>query len=140
MTLQSIRGHIESRVYAAFQQLNPPVEVIFDNTYETPPALPYAVCLISYVSTTEPIVCQTETAMENLRGNLQITAYAPRGRGMKAIEEYASVAMVCMNNLYDATAAVQVKAGRISGPTPSLAGDEPYAYVTVSCPFVASVD
>ena len=58
MSFQQIRAHIESRVYAAFQVLVPPVEVIFDNTAETPPALPYAVCLISYVNTTEPVVCR----------------------------------------------------------------------------------
>ena len=140
MSLQQIRSHIESRVYAAFQQLQPPVEVIFSNTYETPPAVPYAVCLISYITTTETVICQTEPAMENLHGNLQISAYAPRGRGMRALEEYATAAMVCMNNLYDRTAAVKVMAGQISGPTPILAGDEPYALVTVSCPFIASVD
>ena len=104
------------------------------------PRCPYAVCLISYVNTTEPVVCQTESAVENLRGNLQISVYAPRGRGMKALEEYAAVAMACMNNLYEWGNAVKVKAGQISGPTPVLANDEPYALITVSCPFSACVD
>ena len=85
------------------------------------------------------MVCQTEPSVENLRGNLQISIYAPRGRGMKALEEYAAKAMTCMNNLYDWTNAVKVKAGQIRAE-PVLAGDEPYALVTVSCPFVASVD
>lgn len=137
MSFQQIRAHIESRVYAGFQALVPPVEVVFDNTAETPPAVPYAVCLISYVSTTEPVVCQTESAVENLRGNLQISVYAPRGRGMGALELYGAEAMRVMNTLYDPNAEARVKCGQISGPKPELANDEPYALVTVSCPFNA---
>ena len=30
------------------------------------------------------------TAVEDLRGNLQISVYVPRGRGMKALEEYSN--------------------------------------------------
>ena len=139
MTFQAIRAHIETRVYSAFQALSPPLEVVFDNTYETPPARPYAVCLISYTSTTEPVVCQTQTAVEDLRGNLQISVYVPRGRGMKALEEYAATAMICINNLYVWGGDPTVKAGQINGPTYLTAGDEPYVVATVSCPFTAHV-
>ena len=140
MSFQQIRAHIETRVQQAFSELNPIVEVVFDNTFESPPAVPYVVCIVSYVSTTEPVVCQTESAVENLRGNLQISAYSPRGRGMKRLEEYAAKAMTCINNLYDWNEPVKVKAGQITGPNYLLASDEPYVLVTVSCPFVASVD
>ena len=139
MSLQQIRAHIESRVYSSFQALTPPIEVMFDNVQETPPALPYVVCLMSYVSTTESTVCATETGIENLRGNLQISVYAPRGRGMKALEEYATTAMLCMNNLYVWGSDPKVKASQINGPNYLLAGDEPYAVATVSCPFTAAV-
>ena len=40
MSLADIRAHIESRVNTAFGNLSPPVEVVFDNVQETPPALP----------------------------------------------------------------------------------------------------
>ena len=140
MTLASIRSHIETKVYSAFQNLNPVVEVVFDNTYETPPALPYVVCLISYSDTTIPTVCVTDGAVEQLNGNLQLSIYAPRGRGMKALGEYSAEAMKVMNSLYDWGNAVKVKAGQINGPTYLTAGDEPYVVATLSCPFLACVD
>lgn len=140
MSFQTIRAHIESRVFTQFQNLNPPVEVVFDNVEDTAPALPYVICVISYTDTTEPVLCQAESAVENLNGNLQISVYAPRGRGMKALEMYGAEAMKAMNTMYDATADARVKCGRINGPVPLLAGDQPYAVVTVSCPFTAAVN
>jgi len=135
----SIRAHIETSVNTAFQNLNPPVEVVFDNVQETPPALPYVVCLVSYTNTTVTTVSQTDGALEQLNGNLQISCYAPRGQGMKRLEEYSATAMQVMNNLYSWGSNVKVKAGQIAGPVPVLGNDEPYALTTVSCPFLASV-
>ena len=140
MTFQAVRSEIESKVYSAFQALNPPVEVVFDNTYETPPALPHVVCLVSYTSTTETVICQSEAALENLQGNLQLSIYAPRGRGMKALEEYAAEGMKVMNTMYDWSSPVRVRCGQINGPVSLLNGPEPYALATVSCPFSACVD
>ena len=140
MTFQAVRAHIESKVYSAYQNLNPPVEVVFDNTFETPPALPYVICLVSYTSTTEPIICQTESGVENLQGNIQLSIYAPRGRGMGALELYAAEGMKVMNTMYDWSSSVRVRCGQISGPVPLLNGPEPYALVTISCPFGATVD
>ena len=56
---------------------------------------------------------------------------------MSALEAYGAQAMVCMNRMYDKTGDVRVKCGRINGPAPALTGKEPYAMVTVSCPFTA---
>ena len=140
MTFQAVRAEIESKVYSAFQALNPPIEVVFDNTFETPPSLPHVVCLISYTNTTETVICQSEAAVENLQGNLQLSIYAPRGRGMKALEEYAAEGMKVMNTLYDWNSSVKVRCGQINGPVSLLNGPEPYALVTVSCPFSACVD
>lgn len=140
MSLASIRAHIESRVNTAFQNLSPPVEVIFDNVQETPPALPYVICTISWATMTAPVVSQVDGALEQLNGNLQIAAYAPRARGMKALEQLGVTAMQVMNNLYEWDAAVKVKAGPINGPVPVLGSDEPYAMVNVSCSFTASIN
>ena len=140
MTFQAVRAEIESKVYSAFQALNPPVEVVFDNTFETPPALPHVICLVSYTNTTETVICQSEAAIENLQGNLQLSIYAPRGRGMKALEEYAAEGMKVMNTMYDWNSSVKVRCGQINGPVPLLNGPEPYALATVSCPFSACVD
>ena len=92
---------------------------MFDNVQETPPALPYCVCLISY-TTTVTTVCPGNGAMEQLNGNLQLSIYVPRGRGMKALEQYSATAMTLMNNLYDWGGAVKVKAGQINGLWPCL--------------------
>ena len=77
--------------------------------------------------------------MEQLNGNLQLSIYVPRGRGMKALEEYSATGMQVMNSLYDWGGTVKVKAGQINGPVALLNGDEPYALATISCPFSASV-
>ena len=139
MTFQVIRAHIETSVNDAYQALSPAVPVVFDNTAETPPALPYVVCLISYLNTTEPTVSVTDGALEQINGNLQLSIYVTRGQGMKALEEYSAEAMKVINTLYDWGSSVKVKAGQINGPVPLLSGDQPYALATISCPFTASV-
>ena len=139
MSFQQIRAHIETKVNDAFQALSPPVPCVWDNVQESPPALPYVVCIVSYADTTATTVSVTDGAMEQLNGNLQLSIYVPRGRGMKALEEYSATAMQVMNSLYDWSSTVKVKAGQINGPVALLAGDEPYALATVSCPFTASL-
>ena len=114
--------------------------MVWDNVQEKPPALPYVICLISYTNTTESVVCQTESSVENLNGNLQLSIYVPRGGGMKALEEYSTTAMVVFNTMYDWSSSVRVRCGQINGPVPLLNGPEPYALATVSCPFGATVD
>ena len=135
MTLATIRAYIETRVAAAY----PGITCVFDNTFETPPPVPYVICLISYPTTTEPVICQNESAVEQLRGNLQISCYAERGKGMKPLEEMGVRGMVLMNRMYEWDSPVKVRCGQISGPTPILAGTEPYGLVTISCPFNARV-
>jgi hypothetical protein len=140
MTFQAVRSVIESKVFAAYQALTPPVQVVFDNTIETPPDLPYVVCLISYVTTTETVICQTEAAVENLQGNLQLSIYATRGSGMRSLEEYAAVGMQAMNTIYDPNNPVKVRCKQINGPVALLNGPEPYAVATISCAFSACVE
>ena len=140
MTFQAVRSHIESKVYSAFQGLTPSLPVVWDNVQEKPPGLPYVICLVSYTSTTETVIDQAETAIENLTGNIQLSIYVPRGEGMKALEEYSTTAMVVFNTMYDWSSSVRVRCGQINGPVPLLNGPEPYALATVSCPFGATVD
>ena len=139
MSFASVRSVIESRVWDQYQGLAQPIDVVFDNVQEVPPALPYVICLVSYITTTEPIICPGGSAIENLFGNLQLSCYAPRAKGMKAIEEMAAEGMKAMNTMYDMNATTRVKCGQINGPTPVLAGTEPYALVTLSCSFTAVV-
>ena len=58
---------------------------------------------------------------------------------MKALENMGAEGMKAMNTMYDANATTKVKCGQINGPTPVLAGTEPYALLTLSCSFDASV-
>ena len=132
-TFQDIRGQIEKKVQDAFA----PTPVLFDNVQETPPDAPYVMCIVSYPSTSEPVICQGDSMVENIRGNLQISCYNKRGIGMKPLEEMGATAMVVMNTMYDQDSPTRIKCGQIAGPTPVLSGDSPNALVTVSCPFVA---
>ena len=116
MTYAAIRAHIETKVNTAFQALSPAIEVVFDNVQETPPALPYVVCLIDYLDTTMPTVCVEDGAVEQINGNLQLSIYVPRGKGMKALEQYSTTAMTVMNNLFDWGSKVKVKAGANQRP------------------------
>ena len=76
-TFQDIRGQIEIKVRDAYA----PTPVCFDNVDETRPAdAPYVMCIISWPSTAEPVLCQGEGMVENIRGNLQISCYAPGAR------------------------------------------------------------
>jgi len=139
MSFASVRSVIETKVSSIYQAMTPPVEVVFNNVQESPPDLPYVICLISYTTTTEPVICPDGGALERLLGNLQLSCYAPRGRGMKQLEELGAEGMKAMNTMYDNTASTQVKCGQINGPTPVLGGTEPYALTTLSCSFSALV-
>ena len=139
MSFADVRAVIETKVNDTYQGLSPAVPVVFDNVQETPPDLPYVICLVSYTSTTEPVICPGGGALERLLGNLQLSCYAPRGKGMKYIEGLAAEGMAAINTMFDDTATTKVKCGQINGPTPVLSGDEPYALVTLSCSFSASV-
>jgi len=97
MSFAQVRAYIETRVAAAF----PGITVVYENVQETPPPLPYVICLISYPSTTEPVLCQTESMIENLQGNLQLSCYGERGVGMGPLEDMGAQAVSCMNNMYD---------------------------------------
>ena len=132
MSFQKIRARIESQVAAGLS-----VPVVFDNVQETPPSTPYAICLISYSDTTEPVLCPNGEAVENIRGNLQLSIYSSRGKGMGPLESLAAEGMAIMNTMYDKAADAQVKCGQILGPVPVLVGTEPDALITLSCPFTA---
>ena len=132
MSFQQIRSIIESKFASTLS-----VPIVYDNAQETPPSAPYAILLISYSTTTEPVICFDGEAIENIRGNIQLSIYSPRGQGMGSLEIYAKEGMEAMNTMYDKTVDAQVKCGQISGPDPVLAGDNPYALVTLSCPFTA---
>ena len=143
MSLQAIRAVIEQRIQSAYAVDRIPV--CWDNTFETPPPLPYVICLIDYVDVAQPLVCQVEPLIEDLRGNIQISCYAKRGQGMGQLELMAETAMKAINELYQWGDAVTVKCGAVNGPVASLyggqskeVGRDPQALMTLSAPFVAT--
>jgi hypothetical protein len=142
MSLATIRSLFERELSTAYSTLPQPVMVVFDNVQEVPPADAsgeFVQLTISFPSLTEPVLCLTESGIENIRGNIQISCYGPRARGMKRLEELASVAAQTLNNLQTAADpdGVRPRIGSISGPEAVLSGDAPHALVTLSAPFTA---
>ena len=141
MSFQTIRALIETRVNDAFQALTIPVPVVFDNVGGEPPGTEYVQLSINYVTTTEPVLCQTESAIEVLRGNLQLAIYTPRGNGMARLQTLSATGMTVLNslnswNLPDPDG-VKCKVGQVLGPINVLSGDDPLALSNVSAPFNA---
>ena len=102
MSFQLIRAHIESRVYAAFQTLSPPVEVVFDNTLETPAKLALCVCIISYVDNTEPVICPDGGCGREPQGQPAAVDLCPPWSWHEVLlRRIQRQAMVCMNRMYD---------------------------------------
>ena len=141
MSFQAIRALIETRVNDAFQGIAQPVPVVFDNVGGEPPGIEYVELIIDYVNFTEPVLCQTESSIEHIRGNLQMVIRSPRGNGMGRIESLDAVGLTVMNKLKDWTlpdpAGVKCHVGEILGPVHVLTGDDPLATSNISAPFLA---
>lgn len=146
MTLAAIRALFEKEIADAFGALSPAVPVVFDNVQEQPPVNAdgeFVVLVLSYGNMTEPVLCPRESAIEHIRGNVQVSCYGPRSRGMKRIESLAQVAMQALNGIpavaITNASVASARVGVISGPVPVLSGSSPHALVTVSAPFSARV-
>lgn len=139
MSYATIRATFETAIATPYSLLPTPVPVMFDNVQETPPNGEHVILAISFPSTVLPTLCPDESGIELIRGNVQVSCYTPKGRGMKRLEELAQVAvqaLVGISALPD-TNNVRPRVGEISGPTPVLSGDQPYALTTISAPFTA---
>ena len=134
---QSIRATFEVALNDAYAGLSPAVPVVFDNVQETPPELPHVLVNLTYTDMTTPVLCPNEAAMEQIRGNIQVSCYTKRGQGMKQLEELAAVAMQTLVQMRNICDPVNPMVGEINGPDNVLEGDAPYALVTVSAPFTA---
>ena len=56
---------------------------------------------VTYTDMTNPVLCKEEAAMEQIRGNIQVSCYTKRGQGMKQLEELAAVAMQTLVQMKD---------------------------------------
>ena len=140
MSLSAVRAHIETRLAAAFEDYS----VVYDNTFETPPPLPYVQCSISYQESNEPVIWPEESALEHLQGTIQLTCYAPRANGMRTLEDMTAIGMTALNRLYspgDEVANVKVRS--ILGPEYILSAEElsqrPYVMSSTAAAFTAVV-
>lgn len=134
MSYATIRALIESTIAAAYA----PTPVMFDAVQETPPDGEHVVLAISYPSAVMPTLCVAESGIELVRGNVQISCYAPRGRGMKRLEELSQIGMQALVTLQAQPDpnGVRPRVGEVTSAT-VLSGDQPYALITVSAPFTA---
>lgn len=139
MSFAKIRAMFERELNAAFQAMVPPVPVMFDAVQETPPGQEFAVVNLSYTTVALPILCPNEAGIEDITGNVQISCYSPRGKGMKRLEEMAAVAWRTLNTLQAQPDpdGVRPRIGSVEGPVPVLTGDDPLAMVSISAPFKA---
>lgn len=143
MTLAAIRSLFESELNTAFQAMSPAVPVVFDNVQETPPGDEYAIVSLTYATTTQPILCTTESGIEALTGTVSVSCYTPRQQGMKRLEQMSTVAMSTLNGIRAAADAdadvISASVGSIEGPTNIVDGNATYALATVFAPFRARV-
>ena len=80
MSLQTIRSLFERKLTAAFSGLSPSVPVIYDNVKKAPSgaAKEYVSLILSFPSLTEPIISNTESSIEVIRGIIQVNCYGPK--------------------------------------------------------------
>ena len=140
MSLQTIRSLFETKITSAFSGLTPSVPVMYDNVQKTFAGgsdKEHVRLIISFPSLTEPIVSKAESSIELIRGSVQLTCYGPKSKGMKRLEELASLGASTLNTLKTEDTTIRASVGEISGPIAVSDSASPHAYVTISAPFVA---
>ena len=93
--------------------------------------------ILSFPSLTEPIISNTESSIEVIRGIVQVNCYGPKSKGMKRLEELAATAASTLNTLKAEDSTIRASVGEISGPVNIVNADNPRALVTISASFVA---
>ena len=138
MSFQQIRATFESALNSAYAGLDPAVPVLFDNVQETRPSdYPFVVVNLNFNSTTTPVLCPSEGAMEQVRGSIQVTCYVAKQQGMKQLEELAAVGMTALVQIRDVCNPVKPFVGSIDGPQSGVAPNASYTLATISAPFTA---
>ena len=143
MTLAAVRALFETELSTAFGAMVPAVPVVFDNVQETPPGDEYVIVNLTYATTTQPILCPTESDIETLSGTVQVSCYTPRQQGMLRLEQIATTAMATLNGIRAAadtdSNVISASVGSIEGPVNIVNGEASYALATVAAPFRARV-
>ena len=142
--LQPIRARYELAIRDALGNLEPSVQLYYDNVGEEPPRdggalVEYGVITVSFPNGTEPLICREASSIRAVRGNVQVNLYHPRQLGMLRLEEMADAVICALMriNTYPFPEGVITHTGSVTGPNPLLIGDDPLAQTVVSAPFTA---
>jgi len=144
MSFAPIRAAIESHLASAYELMDPPVVVVYDNTQETPPTegnAEYVLVGIVFPEVTTPIITVNESGLDHIQGTVQLACYASRVIGMKRLEDMALVGIRALNTLktVNQPGGPRINIGAVLGPQSITAGDQPYAMVNLAAPFNARV-
>ncbi len=135
-SLSEIRSILESTV----EQALPGTRIVFDNTYETPPPLPYAIATVSFDSISTDQLGGGTSPMPT--GTMQVNCYTAKQLGSGAAEGMALAVLDAWEALAAATStgqAVRVVPRSLEGPrTLSPDGRASHA-VVVSGAFTAAL-
>lgn len=130
---QDIRGKLELITRDALVAAGI-TNVVFDNTAETPPPLPYAVVTISFGMVVEPSLgCDAD----HLRGSMVVTLATPKQKGSAAGEDAAQAVLQAWTGLNrDFKTPVRVRTFNQEGPATLPPGDTPMHLHALNCGFV----
>ena len=144
MTLANIRALFEVALNNQFSAVGVPV--VFDNVQETPPANAnqyWAQITMSFTQMATPVICQAESAIEEIRGTVSVNIWGMQANGMRALEELGGTTAKTLNEIkwaaYDDPNILSAFCGSIDGPQALLDDEEPWAGVVVTAPFIARV-
>lgn len=141
---QAIRGKLELITRDALRA-GGIQNVIFDNTAQTPPALPFAIVTVSFGST---IAVSFGCAAEKVSGSMAVGIFTPLGRGSTEAEDVAAAVLRAWVELNrDFSAPVRLRTYNHDGPitfdpgglSQSVrgVGVDPYSMHTLNCGFLA---
>ena len=144
MTLANIRALFEVALNSQFGGYGVPVS--WDNVNESPPANAnntWAQVTLTFTSMATPVLCLDESAMEEIRGTVQINIWGMRANGMRVLEELGGLTAKTLNEIkwtaYDDPNIKSAFCGSSDGPQSLLDDENPWAGVVVTAPFIARV-
>jgi hypothetical protein len=133
---QDVRGKLEITTRDALIAAGIP-NVVFDNTQETPPKLPFAIVTVSFGST---IAVSLGCVADNLVGSMIVTLATPKQRGSATGEDAAQAVLQAWGQLNcDFRDPVRLRTYNHDGPVTVDPGQTPRHVHTLNCGFTARV-
>ena len=117
MTLANIRALFEVALNSQFGGYGVPVS--WDNVNESPPANAnntWAQVTLTFTSMATPVLCIDESAMEEIRGTVQINIWGMRANGMRVLEELGGVTAKTLNEIKWTATTTPISSQRFAAP------------------------